>query len=409
MSSPRPHVFLEAALDAGRRLVRASLRHGGRATWIGEDVTLGARGWQPTVRTLAADLAAGTAGVGWFLARLGAVAPETDVTAVAEAALRHSLDRGEALLAAQLGWYEGALGVAWAAIDAGRVLGSGELLERGERLAKMSVDAVVRRAGCDDTGLVGGEAGVVAGLLAVACAPNRDEVLAAADGPAERLARSEHQTTGSMRAGLARGWSGVGLALAAWSAATSQTVGREPAARAFRREREWFEPGAGWLSHRAHDWARGELSADRSWCGGAAGIGSARLAAYAAYSSIADLAEVGAAIEIVRAGMIEGREAGASLCHGTAGEIGLLIDAGVLLAEPAHHAAAQRAGLALMEGGRAGTRRVIGPGVDVRDPSLLSGLAGIGLTLLRLHDPAAAPSPTLPPFLVPNASANPAF
>jgi lantibiotic modifying enzyme len=354
--------------------------------------------WQPVAGTLGPDLGSGTAGVGWVLARLAAATGDGELADVAAAALRHAVARADGLLlAGRLDWYHGAAGVAWAAVDAGRALADAGLAAAGADAARAVVRAAGDRRGePDDLGLAGGASGEVAGLLALAALGPAGGALEAAVAAAARLAAA-FERAARLDAGLARGVSGVALALAAAAAATGSEDARAAAARAFAAERPQFEPGHGWIAPPAHPWLAGPAAARAGWCGGAAGIGLARLAGWRALGDPMLLAETGAAVELVRAHLIAPPDQDASLCHGAAGAIELLVAAGTLLGEPEHARAARAAGRALVERARSHGRYGAGTGPAARNPSLLFGLAGTAALMLRLHDPAALPSPALPP------------
>ncbi len=385
MSAADP--FRAEAIRIGRDIAGGALRSRGQATWLADEIAPVDGRPQPTVGTLGPDLATGTAGVGWFLARLAAFADERALAAVATAALRHAVGNAEPLIAAgRLDWYRGAGGVAWAAIDAGRALGNDELVAEGTQAA----DAVVSAAARDvrsDPALVGGAAGDIAALLALAATSGSDAARRAAADRAAALA----DAIPAAAAGLATGLSGIGLVLAAAGE-------HEAAGRAFAAERAQFEPGLGWLAPAAHDWIEAPAAPDASWCRGAAGIGLARLAARADANDLMPLAEASAAVELVRGRLAAPSDPDASLCHGAAGAIELLLSAGALLAEPTHTQAARVAGLALIERSWSRGRYAGGFGPHARNPSLMFGLAGTATLLLRLHDQGSLPSPALPPL-----------
>ena len=392
-------LFLAEATRLARDVAGGALRSRGQATWLADEIALVDGQWMRTTGTLGPDLASGTAGVGWFLARCAAVVGDHELADVAGAAVRHGLERAGTLMdAGRFDWYHGASGVAWAAFDAGRALGSAELLERGARTAQ----DVVRAAGNTDVqsgalSLVGGAAGVVAGLLALARA-GADPV--SRDVAAERaaeLAATVSDSPAELGAGFARGWSGVGLVLAQAAAVDSRVGCVEAARQAFTLERAQFEPGRGWHAPTAHDWAAASAAPDATWCRGAAGIGLARLGARRAMPDLFFVAEAGAAVDLVRRHLAAPGGRDASLCHGDAGAIELLLSAGLLLREEAHVGAARAAGLALVERASSAGRYEVAFGAPTRNPSLLFGLAGVGTLLLRLDEPGALPTPTLPP------------
>ena len=405
MTVPPSAPFLDEAARLGRALAGGALRSGRRATWLADEMALTGGRWRPVLATLGPDLGTGTAGVGWALARVAAVTADAAVAEVAAEALRHALDRCDAMVrAGRLDWYEGASGVAWAAVDAGRALGRADLVAAGTAAAGDVTEAARGvPADSDGTALRGGGAGVLAGLLALTLALPSQDALAAARAAAPPLAAAvpafpPDAAAPALGAGLARGLSGVGLALAAAAAAGGEPAWRAAARRAFALERLRYEPGAGWAAGAAHEWRAAPSTADASWCAGAAGIGIARLAAHSLEPEPLLLAEAGAAVEIVRAALAAPPDRDTCLCHGATGGIALLAAAGALLAEPAHIDAARRAGAGLVA--RARARGWYGTGADglARNPSLLLGLAGTVALLLQLHEPGALPSPALPAY-----------
>ena len=402
--------FLDEAVRIGRSIVGGAIEHDGRATWLADSYAVVDGRWQPTVATLEADLGDGTAGVGWVLARLAAVAGgDRTLARGASAALRHSLARLPALQGAdRLDWYHGTSGVAWAAIDAGQAIDDAELVEAGEHAAHCFVGAAASRpAEPRDWSLVGGECGVLAGLLALAPLVDGDRATEVAAGVArvacdaipDRMRAFEPDTSGAVPTGLARGLSGMGLVLSAAADAAGDAAFRSAAVRGFASERAGMEPGVGWFTDDAHPWRpEGRVPAS-SWCRGAAGIGIARIAASTGSRDLALLAEATAAIELVRSRLGAGPDADASMCHGTSGIVELLLLAGSLLDEPEHTVAARRVGAAMVTARGSGQRYGCGIADGAHNPSLLHGLAGTAAVLARLDDPDAITSPALPPIL----------
>lgn len=374
-------MFLSEAIRVGRSLVADSIHHDRQCTWIADDFVLKNGFWQRTAGPLKPDFATGSAGVGWFLARLCSAAP--DVKVAAAAALRHSLSGAEEMLAGgRLGFYDGAAGVAWSAIDAGRVMRCDELIDGGIALSGHIADAARQNAGHGEPpGLWNGQAGVLAGLIALGDITEDAAFVDAAAGVGDRLIRwmSQLPAPGTRAdVGWGGGASGVALTLAALYLRSKSQRAREAALAAIRLERAWLNPGVDWYG----GWAEDAADA-RSLCAGAAGIGIARLGVWAIAPAPRLLADASAAIELIRPGP-HPVSAKSSLGYGTAGEIELLLCAWTTLGEQAHLDAARRLGA-----------RVVGAAIG-STPSLFLGLAGTGLVMLRLHDPALAASPALP-------------
>ena len=247
-----------------------------------------------------ADFASGTAGVGWFLARLSILDGDPDMGAIAVEALRQSLEGVDELIEGrQLGFHEGAAGVAWASCDAGRALGCEELVERGLGVVRRVCAAGEEAA---EPGLWNGDAGLLVGLLGLSNVLGEREVEAAAVAVVGRLTQWVSQPPTSLRSGvgLSYGASGIAAALEAWAARSNSEDVSAAARRAFRSERPWLSPGQHWYGQSAHTWTD-DAMAGRSLCSGAAGIGLARLAAYKFTRAPNLLAEAAAAIELIRA------------------------------------------------------------------------------------------------------------
>ena len=221
--------------------------------------------------------------------------------------------------------------------------------------------------------------------------------------------------------GLAHGGAGIALALAALHRRTGDGRFAEGAREALRWERRWFSRATGgWpdLRGELREQAGGAVSYPALWCHGAVGIGLSRLRIHAWTGECSPLAEAGAAIQATRAATsatlaalaegTPGEDANWSICHGLSGSAELLLTAWETLGHPDHLAAARRIGAAALHDGGdgAGPWRCGVPQGGEETPGLMLGLAGIGMTLLRLHDPRRAPSPAL--FGLPSALATPA-
>lgn len=396
--------FVDEALRLGQEVVAGALISRGHATWLADGFIWADGSWRRRVATLGPGLLDGSAGVGWFLARLAALTGDPESAQVATSALRHSLKRAESLTdAGRLGWYAGSCGIAWAAIEAGRILRRDELISEGFDAAQACLAGAYH--GPADLTLLNGRSGVLAGLLALQAISSD---LAAADvvgDYAEGLAQSTlralssdgwRTAVGDARTGLTLGLSGIGMVLMAAAAWTDGSSCRAAADAAFAAERPYYLPGSGWSALNTHGWTN-DAQLLASWCGGAAGIGFARLVGYQLSSELLLLAELGAAIEIIRRHL---GELDTSLCHGVTGKLELMVAAGELLGEPSHIQAARRVASSVIERSQKVGGYQSGFGPDAADPSLLNGLCGTATLLLRLSDHRLLPNLALPPFLL---------
>ncbi len=385
---------LEAAAAIGRQLTASAIVADGQATWLVDETVSTGEGVQRRERTLGGGLASGTAGVGWVLGLLASATGDDAMERVAVAALRHSLASLERLMAeGDLGFHDGASGVVWAAAETDRALDGTDLQDTiGAAVARIA--GAIHGQAIDDreTGLMRGLAGLVTGVVALTAQRSgplaMDAAHASVGALCDRVSRWTDEGVPLPRSGigLLNGASGIGAALMAWSSERDDAKAREAAEAAFRLERPWHDDRFGWFG------ASGERP--RSWSDGTAGIGLARLWAYAATRAPIHLAEAGAAIETLRAVPAAEIRGDASLGHGAAGHLELLVSAGSVLKERAHVDAARRMIPRVLAAGSAS----IPPGARVFDPTVFSGAAGVAVTLLRLHDPAAVASPLLPPL-----------
>jgi lantibiotic modifying enzyme len=388
-----PHP-LDAAAAIASRIAASALVADGHATWIFDECVANGDVVQHRARTLGAGLASGTAGVGWVLARVAAATGDSSVARVSAAATRHSLTSLDRLIAdGDLGFHDGASGIAWAAVETDRALGGIDLPDTVRSAAARIAEAVRRQSAGDDRepGLARGLAGVVTGLVALSAGTRGTSELDAASDSVralgDRVARWIDAGLALPRAdvGLMNGASGIAAALLSWSDRRDDPAARSAAAAAFRLERAWHDDRAGWFG--------GDAVHPRSWSDGAAGIGLARVRAYASSREPVHLAEAGAAIETLRAVPAAEIHGDASLAHGAAGHVELLVSAGSIFAERAHAEAARWMLPRLLTACREQF-----PRGAVFDPTLMTGAAGVAVTLLRLHDPAMAESPLLPPL-----------
>jgi lantibiotic modifying enzyme len=384
--------FLEVAGALGRRLADTAVWYRGRCNWTGTSLP-GASG-QRIESALAADLYGGTAGVAVFLAEAACTLREERLRATALGAIRHALRHADRSLS---GLYGGTLGVAYAAARVGARLGderahhgAGELVRawrRGRPAAPRGFD------------LMGGTAGTVAGLVALAsmvedpglvarAAAEGDALLACAEtaGTAWSWAPPGRRRMHNL-CGFAHGAAGAGHALIELFAATGDARFRQAGEGAFDYERSWVHPRSGtWpdLVGVARTAGRdAPVPPTVSWCQGAAGTAVARARAtrlLGRADADGELALSATRDSVTRRLTLVPDDF--CLCHGLAGAADALLYAG------------EGAALAA-DVGRLGIERFheadrpFPSGLpEGNTPGLFRGLAGVGLFYLRLADPA---------------------
>ena len=339
----------------------------------------------------------GTAGIALVLAAAG----RRDVAA---AATRHALAAGEQLLAeGRLGLFDGAAGIALTAVRTGELLDDDELVAAGRGLS----DEVAARPPGADHDLIGGAAGTTLALLEL------DRVPAAARLARHLVVVAQPQawgvawpsSTGVPMLGLGHGAAGVALALAEVGTRTGDDRLLSAAAAGVAYERGWFDAATtSWPDLRAGEREPGRMAA---WCHGALGIGLSRLRLHALTTDpLATgplVAEVSAALQgardvVVTAGtaLREGVPTDCSACHGLTGAVELLLLAGRALGVDDHVRAARRVAGLLLEQRRQAGRWPCGLVGAGEVPGLMTGTAGIALTLLRVAGAVELPSPLLP-------------
>jgi lantibiotic biosynthesis protein len=397
--------WLETARLIGAQIAEQAIWHQDRCNWVGAS-TGESPGGEPvlTYATLGADLYGGTAGIAVFLAELAAATGEADYRRTALGAIRHALAREPELPPTRnLGLYTGRIGIALATARAGSLLAEDEMLERSR--------AMVRHL--EGTGsefdLISGRAGTIVGLLALDDLLNEPGLLERASlfgeeliGLAVKKARSWSWASPSgpnarHLLGFSHGASGAGYALCELAHATGDQEFQNAAEKAFSYERSLFDAReANWPDLRsAAPNASRPASATfmTAWCHGAPGIALSRLRAYelTAEPAYRDEAIVAVATTHRHVRAVAESDAGNySLCHGLCGNAEVLLHAKSVLGVGGE--SDENLALRVAE---TGIDDFVTPGASWpcgtlggQTPSLMLGLAGIGLFYLRLHDPS---------------------
>lgn len=420
--------YLPAAIDIARRLVQDALPAGPGVTWEGDEI-VGDEDNHTIVRMrVGSDLYGGTAGIAWFLVHMAPFDPSGAFAGTAAKAMSAALAGArKGLQSKAFSLLSGSTGTALAAIEVADRLKLGRLRRSALLLVRETCKLIARESLHGDD-LIGGAAGIIIGLLAVhrRCGDPvlLDTCRMICEGLLQR-ARQEwwgsswpESATVPALCGLGHGMSGVGWALAEMAWATGEQGYLAAAREAFRYERSWFSPQwCAWPDLRnpkeqsiAEGTWPGWMTA---WCHGALGIGAVRLRLYEASGDMTALAEASAAIQAAQLAVIHagvelqaGQVSDVTLCHGLGGAAELLLLAYEVFRLPDHLRAARQVGrLCLNIYARNGQAWPYGlQGAD-HVPGLFLGLAGIGTTLLRLHDPSATGSPLLPGRLPAGASA----
>lgn len=254
----------------------------------------------------------------------------------------------------------------------------------------------------DQYDLMAGCAGTLLVALQIYQDCLKDEVLSIAIQCGEHLIKHANQINdhsigwknaigdGSVLTGMSHGNAGIAWALAELYEETRIDTFRHCAIQALAYEREMYSPEENnWFDLRnRQNRIQKNFPEPVNWCHGAPGIGMARIKVFNI------IAEQQTGIEIERAiekTLQEGLGGSDCLCHGSMGNIDLLLLSAQHLGQPEHLDIAQRIVGDLVQSAQA-DQWYSGIPQTAKVPTLMIGLAGIGYQLLRTVDPYRIPS-----------------
>jgi type 2 lantibiotic biosynthesis protein LanM len=383
--------LISAAKRIGDRLVELAVTGGDDATWIGL-TPVNEREWR--LAPLGPDLYDGLPGVILFLAHLGALSAESRYTRLAQSAfrsLRLQIEHCESLKI--IGAFNGWGGLVFSLAHLGVVLADESLFSEAEALLDR-IESLVE--GDKYLDIIGGAAGCALAMRSLhACKPSaRTREVARACG--EHLLRTaQHMQTGiswdcgnhaaPYLTGFAHGNAGIAYALLELAALCGERHFASAAHMALAYERSIFSPqNRNWPDLRINA-PSGFASA---WCHGASGIGLARLCSLRLSGDPVFAEEIHAAMDTtIRYGFGSNH----AICHGDLGNAEILRDAAESMHEPEWRHAAERVVASSIEDAR-GASWICGNPHGIESPGLMTGLAGIGYTLLRFAVPGRVPS-----------------
>jgi type 2 lantibiotic biosynthesis protein LanM len=390
-------MFLKYAIKIGDTLERLAIRHPDGAHWfdLGKASTVNKEVVCPVTDPW---LYAGTAGIGLFLANLALATGKKRYANLSREALDYSWNAWKWVTHKNL-WehfavhgYAGISSLVYAFSECGRLLNDATMIKRALKVAlEMPVKRLEKQKNPD---VLGGTSGTLLtylhlydlhpdGLLLERAKQIEKYIMQCqAEGPS--AGGWESPLSERPLLGMGHGAAGIAYALLRLYSITGKDVLRKSAEAGLRYERGAF-------SKKYQDWPNLQSTSDEpyfmaGWCCGAPGTGLARLGIV---DIVKDDKEIEKEIDIaVAATKSHLGEDGHHLCCGETGRILLLLEAGKCLGRQQLCENARDAACAMIDfyetkgylDLHAFAERLI-------LPSLMSGISGIGLTLLALLYP----------------------
>lgn len=417
--------WLNEATDIAYRLRKEAVSTDSGIRWIADDL----HGDTPESAVVirgesGVGLYSGSSGIGWFLAHLGNHTGDKELKDFGVQAIMDALHFSQqSLTASSLSLYGGASGVALSALQVGEDIGDQSLTIQARKLALEVASCLMDAEIPMEMDLIGGVAGIVVSLvefqrrspsvlISSACTKVGKQI--------ERYALSHwqgihwkdlHFNPDSVGlCGMAHGVSGIAWALFLLEEVSQEADWNALAMEALRYEKAWFSvANATWADLRGDPNADGWPGNMTAWCHGGIGIAALRLWLLDRlkqpddYRAMPLLADLGAALHSLRplvAGAKRQLDLGipvdVTLCHGIGGAAELFTLAYAHTSLMEHKRAAlftaslcvdcKRVNCGAYTNGVPGAKRV---------PGLMTGDAGIGAMLMRIHSPKISGSPLL--------------
>jgi hypothetical protein len=409
--------LVDAAASIGESILERAFWNSNRqyCNWIGRVAVSPANAANAGTQRVAAmgpDLYGGLSGVAAYLSELFALSGDQRFREASCAALRNALSQlklGQSRYSlSDLGFYSGAAGVVLAAARVGRQVG---LDYDTESLVSAFLDEADAEWPAQDHDLIYGRAGLTLALLSLSGYHARERCLGVAKRFGNQMSELLTSSVGAhpsessptLLSGLAHGAAGVGVALLELYRTTGDQTFLASGRAAFAYEDALFDDTQrNWPDLRSSSRNVGEVDGPRflvAWCYGAPGLALALARAGVVDTERREWysARTTAALDTTLAALksSQARElADLSLCHGVAGLVESLLYSDAE-GQRDHGDIARSVGAQIAAGRLAGRPWQSGVLCGGPNDSLMLGLSGVGLTLLRLVNPHI-PSPLLP-------------
>lgn len=288
--------FVDTAAQIGRLLCRDAIWHGDRCNFLSSTNDPAFDYPRSYFKSLEADFYAGSAGVGFFLAALYHATSDRLVRKTALGTMRNALATAVNIQStAQLGFFSGLTGIAFAATRSGQWLKDEELIHQGQQLVCTVTNLDIQQAGID---VIDGAAGVIPALIQLErehpspairafIIQLADQLISRAERSAEGYSWNTLPGSGYRNlTGWAHGVAGIANALLEAFTLTGNTAYRDTALEGLRYENAFFDQQQqNWPDFRMQEHAptNGDTtgpSCSCAWCHGAPGIALSRLRGY---------------------------------------------------------------------------------------------------------------------------------
>lgn len=403
--------FMQAAMDAGYRLVREAIWEGDCCNWIGGNIAPVGGRYQIVKMACSSNVYSGLGGIALFLAQLTQQVSDPLLQETFEGCMKTLLSGKLSTEKTVYGYYSGQLGVADILIQIGTIKQKHDWVTVGwEMLQQIAAN----QPGENELDIIAGVAGCIPVLLKYYRSKKENWLLQAAEKCghlllAKAVKTDTHCTWITMEGspgltGYSHGNAGIALALLELYQVTQNNQWLQYAMLGFQYERQLFDnQRQNWPDLRQMPGATTTVhTCQEAWCHGAPGIALSRLRAWQITGDTHFLNEARTALHTTYLGLYRS-QTNYSLCHGIAGNADVLLTAGLLLQDNTLIFAAR-------EAGRLGLEKYAATGLDwptgVSDPngtpgtnpnpSLLLGLAGTGYFYLRLYNPFQVPTVLMP-------------
>lgn len=411
--------LMASACAIGERLNTLATRNDYAASWLGVS-PVNESTWSLLPTSI--DLYSGTSGIALFLSYLGMLTGNVCYTTLAKLALasvRSQVEQlKEYLEVVSIGTFDGLGSVIYLLMHLSILWNEPTLLQEAEALVNLLPALIAKDERLD---IISGSAGCIMNLLSLYMIHPSSQTLTVALQCGDHLLATEQPMQEGVAwttikderplGGFSHGTAGIALSLFKLADISGRECYRQTAMAALAYDRSLFSPEMqNWAdlrtfsscstNARQSEQMRSKVQVRQShmvaWCHGASGIGLSRLGLLKYLDDATVRGEIDIALKTTIA---EGLNRNHSLCHGSLGNVDVVLTATQVLEDACYREALNRVTATVVESiDEYGW--ITGVPLGVETPGLMTGLAGIGYELLRLAEPEKVPSVLLiaPPF-----------